>query len=107
MNGLPPNIDLSFFRGQSLIQVCVGAHDLHLHFDEGVSVSIESTVACFGPDSRKSPKDDLKDAAPFVIALLNRVIVSAQGTADGTLHLEFDDRRSSMFMTATDITSRM
>ncbi len=93
MNRLPAHIDLSFFHGQRLMQVCVGAHDLLLHFDEGVSISIESEVACTSTDGTRTRYDDLTRATPFVIAFLDRSIVSAQGTPDGTLHLEFDDRR--------------
>jgi hypothetical protein len=41
MYELPPEIDLSFFVGCELEQVCIGEFQTQLRFDRSVSISIE------------------------------------------------------------------
>jgi uncharacterized protein DUF6188 len=73
--------------------VCVGAHDLQLHFDEGVSVSVESVVTCVTADGEEIRYEDLIKTAPCPLSFLHRTIVFAYATRDGTLQLEFDGKR--------------
>ena len=89
MYRLPPNVDLSFFRGKALQQVCIGANELILHFDDRISIIITS-VFSYAPG--KGPQriyDDYRAAAGVVVRFINETVVSAKGDAKGTLSLEF------------------
>jgi hypothetical protein len=73
--------------------VCIGAHDLILNFDGGVSVTVTS---CIGFTSSSTPTqryDDFRQAASILVTLINQKIVSAEGEKPGTLTLKFDDDR--------------
>ena len=89
MQGPPLDIDLSFFTGRTLIQVCFGAHDLILTFDEHVSISIESSVGWRSADQAPNVFKELKDVAPVVLKLLNAPVLSATTDGDRSLSLEF------------------
>ena len=91
MYGLPQNVNLAFFAGRTLLQVCIGAHDLILNFDGNVSVTVTSSVGCIGPDGAIQQYVNFRLAAPAVLDLLNHVIVSAEGDQEGTLTLKFQD----------------
>ncbi len=41
MYGVPPNLDLSRFKGAVLIQLCVGEFQLQFHFQPRASVDVE------------------------------------------------------------------
>ena len=45
MYGLAEDADLSFFKGAFLEQVCLGANQVILNFDQGVSISSACWVA--------------------------------------------------------------
>ena len=90
MNRLPTGIDLSFFNGQTFMQMCIGRHDLQLNFDEGVSISVESVIGIFNVHGAETRCEDLTKAASLLTDLLDVAVVSASGTLDGTLHLEFE-----------------
>jgi hypothetical protein len=87
--GLPPDLDLSFFHGKTLLQVCIGANQLTLSFDDRVSITIWSV---FGYAPGKGPQriyDDYRAAAGVVVRFIQETVVSAKGNAKGTLTLEF------------------
>ena len=89
MHRLSPDLDLSFFRNKALLQVCVGANELILNFDEGVSITVTSRVGFVGRNDTSDSYEDFARAGPAAIALLNDVVVSANGDTDGTLSLNF------------------
>ena len=89
MYGLPPDIDLSFFHNRTLEQVCIGAADLILHFDEGVSLTVTSSIGWVGPHGARNTYEDFPQAASAVAGLLSDVVVLARGNPEGTLTLEF------------------
>lgn len=93
MYGLPKDIDLNFFIGRTLVQVCVGSNDLILNFDGEVSVTVTSSVGCMGSSGKLTKYDDFREAAPEVLMLLDRAVVSAKGDEGGTLALEYDGGR--------------
>jgi len=90
MYGLPKGLSLEFLCGQTLLQVCVGAHDLILNFHDDVSVTVTSRIACAGPDGARHEYDDFRQAAPELMVFLNETIAKAEGSEDGTLRLAFD-----------------
>ncbi len=90
MYGLSPNIDLSFLSHQMLIQVCIGAHDLLLHFGADVSISVTSSVGCTDSSGTSHKYADFRQAAAHVAALIDQTVVSVEGNESGTLTLGFD-----------------
>jgi hypothetical protein len=42
MYGVPPNLDLSGFKGATLIQICIGEHQVQFHFHPQGSIFVES-----------------------------------------------------------------
>ena len=91
MYGLPRNIDLTFFDHRALIQVCFGAHDLILRFDEGISVLVTSSVGYTASSGDARVFITVHEAASALFSLLNHSIVSAKGDERGTLVIMFDD----------------
>jgi hypothetical protein len=89
MYGLPPDLDLSFFNGRTLEQVCIGANELILNFDEYLSVTVVSRIGCsMGNDSQRF-YDDFREAAALVVKFIGDTIVASKGDSVGTLTLEF------------------
>lgn len=90
MYGLPKDVDLGFFINKTLLQACFGVNDLIFHFDGDVSITITSTIGCMESDGNIRQYDDMTQAAPTVMTLLNQSVVSAEGDEAGTLTLRFD-----------------
>ena len=51
MYGVPADLNLTFFHGSELIQVCLGAYQLQLHFHPEGSLSVEGDWELLGADS--------------------------------------------------------
>lgn len=90
MYGLQLGLDLSFFVGSSLSQVCIGANELTLNFDSDVSVTVESRIAITSPGRGTEQFDDLRASAGLLAELLERQVITAEGYPDGTLRLQFE-----------------
>ena len=90
MYGLRRNTDLSFFSGRTLVQMCFGMHDLVLNFDGSVSVTVTSRVE-IGAHDHSMQIEQFIQSAPVLLALVNRVVVTAVATEAGTLELGFDN----------------
>jgi len=98
MHGLPPNLDLRFFSGRTLIQICVGENDCGLNFDDGLSIIITSAIGHFDPDAGYKKFLYFPDAVGRVGVLLGKRVFSATGSPDGTLTLHFPSKaRLEMF----------
>ena len=91
MYGLPANVNLDFFRGQRLIQVCIGANDCILRFDNGLSILITSAVGWMESDGTYRRSEDFRQAAVYLVGLLDRIVESARDASGGTLNVEFRD----------------
>lgn len=90
MYGFPPNIDLAFFVGEQLLQLCARAHELILNFDGGISVTEMSSIEYTAADGARHAYTDFPRAVSAIAPLLNRVIVTARGELRGTMVLEFE-----------------
>lgn len=90
MHGLPKGIDVSFFVGQMLTQLCFGGNDLVLNFADDLSVSVTSSVELETGESEMEIEDFKADGAPL-LALIERTIEAATPHEDGTLELRFDN----------------
>jgi hypothetical protein len=91
MYGLPKGEDFAFFIGRTLLQACFGGHDLILNFDEDVRVTVTSSVGCLVSSASIRRFTDFRQAAPFVLALVNRTISAVETGENGTLTLKFDN----------------
>lgn len=96
MYGLPKDIDLSFFVGKTLNVVSFATNVIHLKFDGGVSISLESTF-----QHQQKIDVELNHAGTIqsvyliqtssLMQLSNHAVDSATGTEDGRLTLVFDN----------------
>jgi len=82
-------VDLDFFLGKTLIQVCIGANDCNLNFDDGLRISVTSVIGCVESNNVYRKYEDFRQAAPNLVALLDRVVMSAREVTGGTLSIEF------------------
>jgi hypothetical protein len=89
MYGLSHDINLAFFEGKTLLQVCVGAHDLILNFD-GIRVTVTSSIGLLGSGGVVHRYAVFTQAASALMTLLNQKVVSVEGDDAGTLTLTFD-----------------
>lgn len=89
MHGLPKNIDVSFFVGQALTQLCFGGNELLLNFGDDLSVSVEARVELRSHDSQWEIENFKVEGAPLLV-LIERTIEAATPHEDGTLDLRFD-----------------
>jgi hypothetical protein len=83
MRGLPADIDLSFLRDVALIQVCVGAHEAILNFDEPISITVETPfriTAEHGSTLYDDPRDGASALAKIIPATTAAVIPETNGT---------------------------
>src|SRR5262245_9846338 len=96
MYRLPKNIDLSFFVGKTLNSVAFAVNVIHLIFDDGVRVNIESTFQY----QQKHEQDHhllgtmqsvYKIQSSGLMQLAGQIVVAASGTEDGTLSLIFEN----------------
>ena len=91
MYGLPRDVDLSFLEGQMLLQVCLGANEVILHFDEEVSIAIESPFSIKDNGKKMDTHKNVSEVASILVKFLHAKIKSVKGEENGTLTLYFDD----------------
>lgn len=83
--------DIQFLVGKHLLQVAVGQHQVQLHFDDNVSISIECALCCAGVTT-----SDATHQGKLLIDLLGLVIVSGR--------IDDDDRLTITFGNGTEVT---
>ena len=92
MHGLPKHLDLTFFRGQVLVQICFGLHDLRLNFDKGGAIHTERCVHLLVngvPDFVEC--QSMIEAASLLSRLLDERVTEARVAAPKTLELSFSN----------------
>jgi hypothetical protein len=85
MYGLPKDFDGSFLVGRTLEMVCFNQTQVYLHFDEHVSIAIESAFSCGTEEVVDVP---VKES--HLMELLGSSVSVARGDENGTLGLLFD-----------------
>ena len=90
MYGLPKNINFDFFLEKTLLQICIGAHDLIFNFDGNVSITIASSIGFSCSNSKLQKTNDFCQIASTIAVLINHTIASVEGDEAGTLTLKFD-----------------
>lgn len=91
MYGLPKDISVTFFHERTLLQLCIGVHDLILNFDNEIRITVTSAVALVDSTNTVQRSDDFRAVVTNLVRLLNQKVVSAQGDESGTLTLGFDN----------------
>lgn len=89
MYGLPSDLDLEFLVGLTLLQVCVGANEVILRFDQDVSITMETRIRARYADGKDVVFDCAPLAAVSLVAFLSDSITEVLGQRDGTLRMSF------------------
>jgi hypothetical protein len=95
VNGLPEGYDASFLIGATLVQMCVGLHEVILRFAEDIDITIECEV-----DVHTSTGSIVMASAPelgsLVIGALHQSVSEALGSRDGDLAIRFGAMRLTL-----------
>ena len=90
MYRLPPDVDLSFFHGKTLLQICIGANEVIFNFDGCISVTVMSQLECHFADGAREVYEDFRAAAALIVKFIGTDVKTARGNQLGTLTLEFE-----------------
>lgn len=91
MYKLPNGINLDFFVKKTLLQICVGVHDLIFNFDDDLAVTVTSSIGYVDSDGKSYQSDNFCEIIATLVKLLNHSVVYAKGEVSGTLTLKFDN----------------
>jgi hypothetical protein len=91
MYGLPPDTQIDFLQGKTLLQACFGANDLILNFTENISISIFSAIGVGLKGSNVDRHSKFEEVSRELLRLLNRVVAEVHWTPEGTVSLIFDE----------------
>ncbi len=94
MAALPRDTDLSFLQGKMLSQVCIGATEVNLHFDDDVSIEIAQGVGHRSAGELMAIYKTSIPAAPMLTSFLLQSIVKWSVEPLGTLVLEFSNQET-------------
>lgn len=83
MYGLSEDVDLSFFIGRRLEQVCLGEYQVQLRFDADTVVSIDDSEYTYR-GMRRSSRDGRE-----LVELVGRSCTAAAREGEGDLRLDF------------------
>ena len=97
MYRLPPDLDLSFFVGCEIQQVCVGANELILNLHPAVSITVTSRIGFTCKLEALDSYESMPAAGTAAIAFLHDTVDSAAGDEEGTLTLAFRSGRKVHF----------
>ncbi len=89
MYGLPAGIDLSFFHQRTLLQLCIGVHEVILNFDSEIRITVTSSIGFKGSSNSTLKYADFRQAAAVLVSLLHQKIIFAGAEGAGTLMLVF------------------
>jgi len=92
MYGLPSDFDAKFLVGRTLEQICFNQNQIALHFDDDLSIVVESA---FSHGGSLTPSDARIVEVPVkhsnLMQLLGLSVSEASGDEDGSLTLVFDN----------------
>ena len=93
MYRLPADVDWSFLVGSELIQLCIGMHQIQMHFLNGVHIYIEGDfqhehkgIAHIG-----GGRANLARRSISLVSILHKVVRAVTTEGDRVLVLQFDD----------------
>ncbi len=85
----PAEGELNFLLGLPLFQVCMGANEVILNFDDDVSITVEATISFRDTSGNETTYSNLPSAAPALVKLLSSNIDWLSMEGNGTLSLRF------------------
>lgn len=92
MYGLPSDFDAKFLFERTLEQICFNQNQIALHFDDNISIIVESA---FSHDGNQPPSETRVIEVPVshsdLMQLVGFSVSDASGDKDGTLTLVFDN----------------
>lgn len=97
MYKLPPDMSFSFLAERTLIQVCIGMHELILHFDNDISITVCSSIGLVGQSGQITEYVDFRQAAMPLCSLIGESITSAQNAGNGVLALQFNRKSLNLY----------
>ena len=103
MYGLPEDFDARTLGGRRLELVCFSENTVNLHFDGELHITIESAFAHqhLEPESENNIQE-VPVSGSEIMQLLGLQVIDSFGTADGTLHLSFENgHRLQIFDTSS------
>jgi hypothetical protein len=106
--GLRKGIDLTFLTGREVTQVAVGVFQVQFHFDEDVSISVESQFTYFDGQREWTWEQGLTFAQVAIrtVSLLSAKIQSFEAQENGTVSLAFSNgHRLTIFDSSKDYES--
>jgi hypothetical protein len=92
MYGLPADIDLTSFTGVRLQQVCIGANEAILNFENSISLNMSSDFRLESAEYDALYRDHVKGSCALA-ALVDGVVTGVSYTSGGTLTIRFDADR--------------
>jgi hypothetical protein len=91
MYGLPKDFTGTFIKGRQLELICFNANQVCLHFDDKVSITVESSYSYQKARTEPNPKIfDVPPSESDLMQLLEHSVIEVRGDEQGTLSLEFD-----------------
>ncbi len=96
MYPLPGESELQFLVGRTLEQVCVGAHSLRLSFDNGVTLTIQSSLTLISTDGTTETleAEEYRQSASAIARLIDGIIEQVRGDDSNTLHIRLANGKS-------------
>ena len=92
MFGLPSDFDTNCFLGRVLELICINENTVYFHFDREILISVESAYAYHGGELEAIELlVEIPEFNSKILKLLGCSVNSTQGTAEGTLILEFEE----------------
>jgi hypothetical protein len=91
MFGLPADTDLSFLHGRQLTQVCVGQYQVLMHFDEEVSISVDSEIDISHEATAMADQSTSSANPGDLLPALGALVKNASAPGDGSLVISFDN----------------
>lgn len=92
MYGVPEDLDLSFFHGAELVQVCLSLHQVQFHFHPDVSIHVQGGWELIdAAGGRIDHGHDRPERPPYRIHwLLGRRVVGTEVSPPGRISLRFE-----------------
>ncbi len=89
MNPLPPDTNLDFLIGQTLLQVCIGENEVILNFYGSISITIFCDFDIQAATGKAEAFEDPRTAASALVQLISEDVVKISNQNNGTITLWF------------------
>jgi hypothetical protein len=91
MYPVPPESELRFLEGATVIQVCIGRNEAILRMHKDVTITIECAITFVERDGHESTYESSADAATMLVNLLDRQVTRVQRLDSAGIELVFQN----------------